>query len=71
VQIANVENLGMDDLAIRRPDLRDILRLGTVRWWSEDKGYGRITADDGEVLFVSMKEGWVSSMKERAVSRRR
>ena len=42
----------VDDLAIRRPDLRDVPRLATVRWWKEDKGYGRITADDGEVLFV-------------------
>jgi hypothetical protein len=37
-----------DDLGIRRPDLRHVRRLGTVRWWKEDKGYGRITADDGE-----------------------
>lgn len=27
-------------------------RLGTVRWFKAEKGYGRITADDGEVLFV-------------------
>jgi CspA family cold shock protein len=25
---------------------------GTVRWFKDEKGYGRITADDGEVLFV-------------------
>jgi cold shock CspA family protein len=42
----------MDDLAIRRPELLNILRLGTVRWYKEEKGIGRITADDGEVLFV-------------------
>lgn len=41
-----------DDLAIRRPELRGIRRLGTVRWFKREKGYGRITADDGEVLFV-------------------
>jgi cold shock protein len=41
-----------DDLDIRRPELRGIRRSGTVRWFKEDKGYGRITADDGEVLFV-------------------
>ena len=23
-----------------------------MRWWKSEKGYGRITADDGEVLFV-------------------
>lgn len=27
-------------------------RLGTVRWFKDEKGYGRITADNGEVLFV-------------------
>jgi len=42
----------MKDLDIRRPDLRDTARQGTVRWFKDDKGYGRITADDGEVLFV-------------------
>jgi len=40
------------DLDVRRPDLLNIERLGTVRWFKPDKGYGRITADDGEVLFV-------------------
>ena len=24
---------------------------GTVRWWKDDKGYGRINASDGSVLF--------------------
>ena len=37
---------------IRRPDLLGVRRTGTVRWFTPDKGYGRITADDGEVLFV-------------------
>jgi cold shock protein len=41
-----------DDLDIRRPELLGVRRSGTVRWYKEDKGYGRITADDGEVLFV-------------------
>ena len=41
-----------DDLDIRRPELRGVSRTGTVRWWKDDKGYGRITADDGEVLFA-------------------
>ena len=40
------------DLDIRRPDLEGVRRFGTVRWFKDDKGYGRITADDGEVLFV-------------------
>jgi CspA family cold shock protein len=40
------------DLDIRRPDLRGVRRLGTVRWWKDDRGYGRITADDGEVLWA-------------------
>ncbi|MEO9322812.1 cold shock domain-containing protein [Nocardioides sp. C4-1] len=29
-----------------------VQRTGTVRWFKQEKGYGRITADDGEVLFV-------------------
>lgn len=41
-----------DDLDIRRPELKGVRRPGTVRWFSEEKGYGRITADDREVLFV-------------------
>jgi cold shock CspA family protein len=40
------------DLDIRRPDLLGVRRLGTVRWFKDERGYGRITADDGEVLFV-------------------
>jgi cold shock CspA family protein len=42
----------VDDLEIRRPDLLGLRRKGTVRWFKDEKGYGRITADDGEVLFV-------------------
>jgi hypothetical protein len=41
----------MTDLDIRRPELKDAPRVGTVRWYDDEKGYGRITADDGEVLF--------------------
>jgi 'Cold-shock' DNA-binding domain len=41
-----------DSLDINRPELRGVRRSGTVRWYKDDKGYGRITADDGEVLFV-------------------
>jgi cold shock CspA family protein len=39
------------DLDIRRPELQRVRRTGTVRWFKDDKGYGRITADDGEVLW--------------------
>ena len=41
-----------DDLDIRRPELLGVRRTGTIRWYKDEKGYGRITADDGEVLFV-------------------
>lgn len=41
-----------DDLDIRRPELQGVRRSGTVRWFKDETGYGRITADDGEVLFV-------------------
>src|SRR5215210_7676662 len=34
------------DLDIRRPELKGTRRQGTVRWFTDDKGYGRITADD-------------------------
>jgi cold shock CspA family protein len=42
----------MPDLDLRRPDLLGQRPTGTVRWYKDDKGYGRIAADDGEVLFV-------------------
>lgn len=41
-----------DGLDIRRPELKGVRRPGTVLWFKDEKGYGRITADDGEVLFV-------------------
>jgi cold shock protein len=41
-----------DHLDIRRPELKGVRRPGTVRWFKDEKGYGRLTADDGEVLFV-------------------
>ncbi len=41
----------MSDLDIRRPELRGVQRLGTVRWFKDEKGYGRLPADDGEVLW--------------------
>lgn len=42
----------MGELDLRRQDLLGQRRMGTVRWYKDDKGYGRITADDGEILFV-------------------
>lgn len=45
-----------EDLDVRRPDLREVVRAGSVRWFDAEKGYGRITADDGEVLFVHFSD---------------
>jgi hypothetical protein len=36
----------MNDLEVRRPDLLDVRRAGTVRWFKDEKGYGRITAEE-------------------------
>lgn len=44
------------DLEVRRPELLGVHRTGTVRWFKEEKGYGRITADDGEVLVVHFSD---------------
>jgi cold shock protein len=52
VSCADYDRGVTDSLNIRRPDLHGMRRAGTVRWYKDDKGYGRITADDGEVLFV-------------------
>jgi ribosome-associated protein YbcJ (S4-like RNA binding protein)/cold shock CspA family protein len=53
VRVGELElRLTSADLDIRRADLEGVRRTGTVRWYSDEKGYGRITADDGEVLFV-------------------
>ena len=45
-----------EDLDVRRPELLDVEREGTVRWFKAEKGYGRITANDGEVLFVHFSD---------------
>lgn len=62
----------MSDLEIRRPELLGVRRTGTVRWFKDDKGYGRITADDGEVLFVHhvniLGEGYRSLHQGQRVS---
>jgi ribosome-associated protein len=57
VQVDELElRLTSEDLDIRRSELRGVRRLGVVRWYKDDKGYGRITADDGEVLFVHFSD---------------
>ena len=56
---------------MRRPELLGVQRTGTVRWFKEEKGYGRIAADDGEVLFVHFSDivadGYRSLVAERGV----
>lgn len=37
-----------DDLDVRLRSSQEF----AVRWFKDEKSYGRITADDGEVLFV-------------------
>ncbi len=59
------------DLDVRRPELLGVRRTGTVRGFKEEKGYGRISADDGEVLFVHFSDivadGYRSLVAERRV----
>jgi ribosome-associated protein YbcJ (S4-like RNA binding protein)/cold shock CspA family protein len=53
VRVGDAElRLTSADLDIRRPDLRGVRRFGVVRWYDDARGYGRITGDDDEVLFV-------------------
>jgi CspA family cold shock protein len=70
VSATSVEELR--DLGIRRPDRLGIRRTGTVRWFNDEKGYGRVTADDGEVLFVHyshvLAEGFRSLTEGQRVS---
>jgi ribosome-associated protein YbcJ (S4-like RNA binding protein)/cold shock CspA family protein len=57
VRVGELElRLTSANLEIRQPDLRGVRRAGVVRWYRDDKGYGRITADDGEVLFVHFSD---------------
>lgn len=37
-------------VAERKSDEGRVL-TGTVRWWKDEKGYGRITGDDGYIYF--------------------
>ena len=54
----------------RRPDLLDVERAGTVRWFRAEQGYGRITADDGEVLFVHFSAVVADGYRELAEGQR-
>jgi len=58
------------DLDVRRPELLDVVRLGTVRWFKPGKGYGRITADDGEVLFVHFSDIVAEAYRELVADQR-
>lgn len=55
---AEMENLWTEIRAERnrRSEPRRIL-TGTVRWWSDEKGFGRITGDDGYVYFCHFSDG--------------
>jgi ribosome-associated protein YbcJ (S4-like RNA binding protein)/cold shock CspA family protein len=73
VRVGELElRLTSADLDIRRPDLQGVRRTGTVRWYSDEKGYGRIAADDREVLFVHfsgiVREGYRSLEAGQRVS---
>ena len=39
------------ELAAERAAEEPRVLTGTVRWWKDDKGYGRITGDDGYIYF--------------------
>jgi CspA family cold shock protein len=45
-----MEALSQEVIAERRSKPPRVLS-GTVRWWKDDKGYGRVTGDDGYVYF--------------------
>lgn len=48
--MAAMEALQREIMAERRSRERRVL-TGTVRWWKEEKGYGRITGDDDYIYF--------------------
>jgi cold shock protein len=58
------------DLDIRRPDLMGFRREGTVRWFTDEKGYGRIAADDGEVLWFHHSEIQVDGYRTATAGQR-
>jgi cold shock protein len=39
------------EIAAERQAQQGRVVTGTVRWWRDDKGYGRITGDDGYIYF--------------------
>jgi cold shock protein len=42
----------VSSVASEGPTRAERALTGTVRWWKDDKGYGRITGDDGYVYFA-------------------
>jgi CspA family cold shock protein len=50
-----MEELYREIEAERRTQERRIV-TGTVRWWKDQKGYGRITGDDGHIYFCHFSE---------------
>jgi cold shock protein len=41
----------VSELAAERASEEPRVLTGTVRWWKDEKGYGRITGDDGYIYF--------------------
>lgn len=39
------------EVAAERQSQEGVVLTGTVRWWKDEKGYGRITGDDGYIYF--------------------
>jgi cold shock protein len=48
--VAAMEELYREVAAERQAQQGRVLS-GTVRWWKDEKGYGRITGDDGYIYF--------------------
>ena len=58
-----MEALWHEVMAQRRSKPPRVL-TGTVRWWKDEKGYGRITGDDGYIYFSHF-----SALQWTAISR--
>jgi CspA family cold shock protein len=43
---------------------------GTVRWWKDEKGYGRITGDDGYLYFCHFSAVQVEGYKALSAGQR-
>jgi cold shock protein len=39
------------EVAAERQSQEGLVLTGTVRWWKDEKGYGRIAGDDGYIYF--------------------